>query len=160
MAKTGNASSSSSPLVASNRRAYHEYHVLETLEAGIVLQGTEIKSIRNGKVSLSDAHARIEKGEVYLYGMNISPYEKGSYNNHNPLRVRKLLLHRQEIARLTGKTQEKGLTLIPLKLYFHKCWVKIELGLCKGKKLYDKRESTQKRETARELQRAIKRNAH
>lgn len=143
-------------LIVSNKRAYHEYHVLEQYQAGIVLTGTEIKSIRAGKVSMSEAFARIEKGEVLLYGLNISPYEQGNRYNHIPDRIRKLLLTKAEIRKLIGKTKESGLTLIPLKLYFTRCWVKVELGICKGKKLYDKRESIAERDSKREISRALK----
>jgi SsrA-binding protein len=148
--------SASGPVSLSNRRAYHEYHVLETLQVGIVLTGTEIKSIRAGKASINEAHARIESGELFLYGMNISPYEQGSFNNHDPMRVRKLLIKKAEIKKWQAKTIEKGLTLIPVKLYFSKCWVKLELGLCQGKKLYDKRDAIKSRDSAREISRAMK----
>ncbi len=151
-AKTGGGSRT----IAVNRRAYHEYHVLETLETGIVLTGTEIKSIRQGKVSITDSFARIEKGEVYLYGSQIAPYAQGNIHNHQQDRVRKLLIQRSEIERLLGKTKEKGLTLIPLKMYFKRAWVKVELGLCKGKQLHDKRESIKTRESKREMERATK----
>jgi SsrA-binding protein len=144
--------------IVSNRKAYHEYTVLESLTAGIVLTGTEIKSIRQGKVSMNDGFARIEKGEVLLYGMQITPYDKGTHYNHAPDRVRKLLLTKVEIRRLIGKTKESGLTLIPLKLFFDRCWVKVELGLCKGKKLYDKRETIKGREAQREIDRSMKQN--
>jgi SsrA-binding protein len=130
--------------------------VLDTLEAGIVLTGTEIKSIRQGKVSITDAFARIENGQVYLYGSQIAPYAQGNIHNHAQDRVRKLLLSRPEIDRLIGKTKEQGLTLIPLKFYFSRAWVKVEIGLCKGKKLHDKRDSIKEREGKREIQRAIK----
>ena len=145
-----------SSLIVNNKKAYHEYLVLETYKAGIVLTGTEIKAIRGGKVSMSDSHARIEKGEVFLYGLQISPYEKGTHYNHQPDRVRKLLLTRQEIKKLIGKVKESGLTLIPLKLYFERCWVKVELGLCKGKKIHDKREAISSRDAKREMDRALK----
>jgi SsrA-binding protein len=145
-----------SSVVANNKKAYHEYIVLETLKAGIVLTGTEIKSIRGGKVSMSDAHARIEKGEVFLYGLQISPYEQGTVYNHQPDRVRKLLLTKQEIRKLIGKTKESGLTLIPLKIYFERCWVKVDLGLCKGKKLHDKRDAISERDAKREIERSMK----
>jgi SsrA-binding protein len=140
----------------SNRRAYHDYTVLETIDAGIVLTGTEIKSIRIGKASLNEAFARIENNEVWLYGMSISPYEQGNRYNHVPDRVRKLLLTRGEIRKLSGKIKQTGHTLIPLKLYFNRAWVKVELGLCQGKKLYDKRETLKNRDTQREIQRAMK----
>lgn len=145
-----------SRLIASNRKAYHDYHVLETFRAGIVLTGTEIKSIRAGKVSLTDGFGRLEQGEVFLYGLHINPYDKGTHYNHAPDRTRKLLLTRAEIRKLIGKTKETGLTLIPLKLYFDRCWVKVELGLCKGKKLYDKRETLKSRESKREIERTMK----
>ncbi len=145
-----------SPVVVNNKKAYHEYHVLETYKAGIVLTGTEIKSIRAGKVSLADSHARIEKGEVWLYGMHVSPYEQGTHYNHTPDRVRKLLLTRQEIKKLLGKVKEQGLTLIPTKVFFERCWVKVELGLCKGKKLHDKRADIAERDAKRLIERTIK----
>ncbi len=144
--------------VALNRRAYHDYHVLETFEAGIALTGTEIKSIRQGKVSLSESFARIENDELYLFGSQIAPYAQGNIHNHAQDRVRKLLMHRAEIRRLIGKIKEKGLTLIPLKLYFSGAWIKVELGLCKGKQLYDKRESIKNREGKREIERSLKRD--
>lgn len=147
-----------SRLIASNRKAYHDYHVLETFRAGIVLTGTEIKSIRAGKVSLTDGFGRLEQGELFLYGLHINPYDKGTHYNHAPDRTRKLLLTRAEIRKLIGKTKETGLTLIPLKLYFDRCWVKVELGLCKGKKLYDKRETLKSRESKREIERTMKRD--
>jgi SsrA-binding protein len=144
-------------VVASNRRAFHEYHVLETYEAGIALVGTEVKALREGKANLQDSFARIEHGEVLLHHCHIQPYSHGNIQNHDPLRVRKLLLHRNEIQRLLGKTQEKGLTLIPLKLYFNKVGrAKIELGLAKGKTGPDKRESLKRREATREIQRGVR----
>jgi SsrA-binding protein len=144
-------------MVASNRRAYHEYHVLETYEAGIALVGTEVKALREGKANLQDSFARIEHGEVLLHHCHIQPYSHGNIQNHDPLRVRKLLLHRNEIQRLLGKTQEQGLTLIPLKLYFNKVGrAKVELGLAKGKTGPDKRESIKRREATREIQRGIR----
>lgn len=139
-----------------NRQAYHDYFVDETFEAGIALTGTEVKSIRGGKANLRGAYARVKGGEVWLEGAHIAIYEQGTYMNHDPLRPRKLLLHRREIDRLVGRIQAKGLTLIPLKLYFQHNHVKIELGLCRGKKLYDKRESIRERETQRELARVTK----
>ena len=156
--KPKNSSKTGAPsrTIAVNRRAHHEYHVLETLDAGIVLTGTEIKSIRQGKVSIADSFARIEHGEIFLYGAQIAPYAQGNIHNHQQDRVRKLLLNRREIQRLIGKTKELGLTLIPLKLYFNRAWVKIELGLCKGKKLHDKRESIKEREGKREIERSMK----
>ena len=156
MATKDKTAKKKSAVMVNNKKAFHEYIVLETYKAGIVLTGTEIKSIRNGKVSMSDSHARIEKGEVFLYGLQISPYEQGTHYNHQPDRVRKLLLTRQEIKKLIGKVKESGLTLIPLKLYFERCWVKVDVGLCKGKKLHDKRESITQRDAKREMDRAMK----
>jgi len=145
--------------VATNRKAYHDYHIDERLEAGIALTGTEIKSVRRGMVSLRDSFARVEQGEVLLYNMNISPYEYGNRFNHEPRRVRRLLLHKAEIRRLAGKTQERGFTLVPLKVYLKRGIAKVELALVKGKKLYDKREDIRKRELEREADRAIKEKA-
>jgi SsrA-binding protein len=142
--------------VSVNRQAYHDYFVDETYEAGIALTGTEIKSIRAGRVNLRGAFARIKDGEVWIDGMHIAPYEQGSYMNQDPLRSRKLLLHRRQIDHLVGRVQAKGLTLIPLKLYFKDNRAKIELGLCRGKKLYDKREAIAEREARREMARATK----
>ena len=139
-----------------NRAARHEYFVLETYEAGIELYGTEIKSIRNGSVNLKESWADIQNGEVFINGMHISPYEKGNIFNKDPFRVRKLLLHKKEINKLAGKIKQEGLTLIPLSLYFKKQYVKVELGLCKGKKLYDKRETIAKRDAKRDIDRAMK----
>jgi SsrA-binding protein len=143
-------------IVATNRQAYHDYFVDETIEAGIVLTGTEVKSIREGKVNLRGAFARIKDGEVWLENVHIAEYEHGTYMNHAPLRDRKLLVHRREIARLTQRIQAKGQTLVPLKLYFKENHVKVELGLCRGKKLYDKREAIAERESQRELARITK----
>jgi SsrA-binding protein len=142
--------------IAVNRKAYHEYHVLETFETGIVLTGTEITSIRAGKISSAESFARIQGEEVFLYASQISPYDQGNIHNHVQDRVRKLLLKREEIKKLIGKTKEKGLTLIPLKFYYKRAWVKVELGLCKGKLLHDKRETLKARESKREMDRAIK----
>ena len=139
-----------------NRAARHEYFVLETYEAGIELYGTEIKSIRNGSVNLKESWADIQNGEVFVYGMHISPYEKGNIFNRDPFRVRKLLLHRKEINKLMGKVKQDGLTLVPLSLYYKGQRVKLELGLCKGKKLYDKREDMAKRDAQRNMDRAMK----
>lgn len=141
-------------LLVSNRKARHEYMVLDTLEAGLVLLGTEVKSIRENRVAIGDAYAAIENGEVWLHQMNISPFPQANLMNHEPLRKRKLLLHRREIERLRTKIQEKGLTLIPLSLTLVKNRVKIELGLCRGKKLFDKREVAAKRDADREMARA------
>ncbi|NYE57305.1 SsrA-binding protein SmpB [Carboxydothermus ferrireducens] len=143
-------------IIAENRKAYHDYHIFEKYEAGIALKGTEVKSIRLGRVNLRDSFARIENGELWLYNMHISPYEQGNRFNHEPKRPRKLLMHKSEIMRLFGKTREKGLTLVPLKLYFKGNYAKIELGLAKGKKMYDKREEMAKRDAAREIEKALR----
>jgi len=142
--------------VSVNRQAYHDYFVDETMEAGVALTGTEVKSIRTGRVNLRGAYARIRNDEAWIEGMHIAEYEQGTYMNHEPTRPRKLLLHRREIDRLIGRVQTKGLTLVPLKLYFKENRVKVELGLCRGKKLYDKREAIRERETQRELERVMK----
>ncbi|MBK7378138.1 MAG: SsrA-binding protein SmpB [Ignavibacteriales bacterium] len=139
-----------------NRKARHEYTILQTIEAGIVLQGTEVKSLRAGKANLVDSYASIERGEVWLISAHISEYTQGNINNHEPTRSRKLLLNRNEIRKLTSKVNEKGLTLIPLRLYFKHGKVKVELGLAQGKKVYDKRETIAKRDFDREQQRRIK----
>ena len=139
-----------------NRQARHEYFVMETYEAGIELFGTEIKSIRNGSVNLKESWADIQNGEVFVYGMHISPYEKGNIFNKDPFRVRKLLLHRKEINKLLGKIKQDGLTLVPLSLYYSKQHVKVELGLCKGKKLYDKRDAAAAKDAKRDIDRALK----
>jgi SsrA-binding protein len=140
-------------IVVTNRKALHEYFIVDTYEAGIVLKGTEVKSLRQGSANLQDGYAVIRNGEVWLMGMHISPFEKGNINNHDPKRSRKLLMHKQEIRRLIGKISEKGLALVPLKVYFKKNIIKIELGLARGKKAYDKREAIKKRETERQLRR-------
>jgi SsrA-binding protein len=142
--------------VAVNRRARHEYAVEETLEAGIALTGTEIKSIRAGRVNLAEAYARIEKGEAWLIGAHIAPYEQGNRNNHEPTRTRKLLLHRDQISELIGRTQAKGFTLVPLKLYIRNGMAKLEIGIARGKKAYDKRRTIAERDARRELERATK----
>ena len=142
--------------VAVNRRARHEYAVEETLEAGIALTGTEIKSIRAGRVNLAEAYARIEKGEAWLIGAHIAPYEQGNRNNHEPTRTRKLLLHRDQIAELAGRTQAKGFTLVPLKLYIRNGMAKLEIGIGRGKKAYDKRRTIAERDARRELERSTK----
>ncbi|WP_455388730.1 SsrA-binding protein SmpB [Petrachloros mirabilis] len=143
--------------VATNRKAYHDYFIEEKFEAGIILQGTEVKSLREGRVNLQDSYASVKNGEVFLHHCHISPYSHGNLMNHEPLRVRKLLLHKKEINKLLGKTQQKGLTLIPLRIYFSKRGhAKVELGLAKGKKLYDRRDSIKAREAGREVERAIK----
>jgi SsrA-binding protein len=142
--------------VAVNRRARHEYTIDETLEAGIVLTGTEIKSIRAGRANLAEAYARIERGEAWLIGAHIAPYEQGNRNNHEPRRVRKLLLHRDQIAELIGRTQAKGFTLVPLKLYIRGGMAKLELGIAKGKQAHDKRRTIAERDARRELERSVK----
>jgi SsrA-binding protein len=139
-----------------NRRARHEYAIEETLEAGLVLTGTEIKSIRAGKVNLSDAYARIERGEAFLIGAHIAPYEQGNRYNHEPLRTRKLLLHRDQIAELAGRVNTRGLTLVPLRLYIRDGHAKLELGLARGKKAHDKRRAIAERDQRRELERELK----
>lgn len=142
--------------IVTNRKARHEYHILETYEAGLKLQGTEVKSIRAGRVNFKDSFAIIENGEVWLYNMHISPYEYGNRFNHEADRKRKLLMHKSEIRKLIGKIKEQGLTLVPLKLYFNRQWVKVELALAKGKKLYDKRQDIAKRTDQRQIERALK----
>jgi SsrA-binding protein len=144
--------------VTQNRKARHEYHIEQIIEAGIVLSGTEVKSIRLGKVNLKDSYASVESNEVILSGMHISPYEQGNIFNTEPERDRKLLLHKYEIKRLAGYTQQKGMTLVPLSVYFKGGKVKIELAVAKGKKLYDKREDTARREAKREIDRKLKEN--
>jgi len=141
---------------AQNRKARHDYHVEETYEAGIALQGTEVKSIRAGKVNLRDSFARVDKGELFLYNMHISPYEQGNIANHDPIRTRKLLMHKMEIKRFIGLMKEKGYTLVPLKLYLKNGKIKVELGLAKGKKLYDKRKTLQEKTAKREIERAFR----
>ncbi len=143
--------------VATNRKAYHNYHIGDSIEAGIVLTGSEIKSVRDGRVSLGDAYVRPERGELWLLNAHIARYEASSYLSHEPTRPRKLLLHRKEINNLTSKVSEKGLTLVPTKLYIKGSIAKVEVALAKGKKLYDKRESISRREVERELARATKR---
>ncbi|MDN4594316.1 SsrA-binding protein SmpB [Polycladomyces subterraneus] len=143
-------------VIARNKKATHDYHIEETLEAGIVLTGTEIKSIRQGRVNLKDSYARIKDGEVYVVNMHISPYEQGNRFNHDPTRERKLLLHKQEINKLIGLTQQKGYTLVPLDVHLRNGFAKVELALAKGKKLYDKRAAIAKRDAEREIQRQLK----
>lgn len=143
-------------LIANNKKAYHEYFIDEKYEAGIELAGTEVKSIRMGKCNVKESFVRIEKGEVYVYGMNISPYEKGNIFNKDPLRIRKLLLHRAEIAKLDAKIAQKGYTLVPLQVYFKGSLVKVEIGLARGKKLYDKRDDIAKKDQKREIEREFK----
>jgi SsrA-binding protein len=144
-------------VVATNRKAYHDYFIEEKFETGIVLQGTEVKSLREGKVNLQDSYASVDRGEVFLHHCHISPYSHGNIMNHDPTRTRKLLLHKKEINKLMGKTQQKGLTLVPLRIYFSaRGHAKLELGLAKGKKQHDRRESIRTREAGREVERAIK----
>ena len=143
-------------LIANNKKAYHDYFILEKYEAGLVLHGTEVKSLRMGKCSIKEAFIRVEDGEMYIYGMHISPYEKGNIFNKDPLRVRKLLLHKKEILKIFGKMKEQGITVVPLQVYFSGSLVKIEIGLAKGKKLYDKRETIAKKDQKREAQREFK----
>lgn len=140
-----------SSITIENRKARYDYHIEDSVTCGIVLSGTEIKSIRSGKAQLKDSFAKIEKGEVWLYNCHISPYQFGNRFNHNPVRKRKLLLHRKEILKLYSKAKEKNLTLIPLKIFFSNNWAKVELALGKGKKMYDKRESIKKKELQRSL---------
>lgn len=143
-------------LIANNKKAYHDYFIDDKFETGIELYGTEVKSIRMGKCSIKEAFVKIEKGEVFIYGMHISPYEKGNLFNKDPLRIRKLLMHKHEIQRLFTKIKEKGYTLVPLRVYFKGSLVKAEIGLARGKKLYDKREDIAKKDARRELERDFK----
>ena len=142
--------------IAENRKAFHDYHVLDTFEAGVALLGTEVKAIREGRVNLRDSYASVDRGEIFLHNVNISPYSHRGYADHEPLRKRKLLLHKNEILKLTGKTTEKGMTLVPLRMYFKNGRVKVAVGLARGKKEYDKREAIRKRETDRETRAAVK----
>jgi SsrA-binding protein len=143
-------------VIANNKKAYHEYFVDEVFEAGLCLQGTEVKSVRMGQVSLKEAYCRIRNGEVFVENMNISPYEQGNRENHDPLRVRKLLLNRIEIDKLTKKVDERGFALVPTRLYFKDSRAKLEIGLCRGKKLYDKRETLKQKQADREASRAVR----
>ncbi len=143
-------------LIANNKKAYHDYFILDKFEAGISLHGTEVKSLRMGKCSIKEAFIRVENGEVFVYGMHISPYEKGNIFNKDPMRVRKLLLHKSEINKLVGQTKEKGITIMPLRVYFKGSLVKVEIGIAKGKKLYDKRQDIAKKDQQREAQRDFK----
>jgi SsrA-binding protein len=143
-------------LVATNKKAFHDYFILEKLEAGVSLLGTEVKSIREGRINLKDSYAHIRAGEAFLFNCHISPYTHGNRQNHEPTRTRKLLLQRKEIRKLIGKTQEKGLTLVPIRVYLKRGLVKIELGLARGKKLYDKRETERRKESDREARAAMK----
>ena len=143
-------------LISNNKKAYHDYFIEEKYEAGICLHGTEVKSLRMGKCSVKESFVRIENGEVYIYGMHISPYEKGNIFNKDPLRVNKLMLHKYEINKISGKISEKGYTLVPLQVYFKGSLVKVEIGLAKGKKLYDKRNDIMKKDQRREAERDFK----
>ena len=146
----------SQKLIANNKKAYHDFFIDETYECGIALHGTEVKSMRMGKCSTKEAFVRIEDGEVFVYGMHVSPYEKGNIFNKDPLRVKKLLLHKYEINKLLGKIKEKGYTLVPLQVYFKDGKVKVEIGLARGKKLYDKREAIAKKDQRREAEKEFK----
>lgn len=146
-----------SKTITVNRKAYHDYHILESMEAGIALKGTEIKSIRGGRVNIRDAYAKPERGELWLFNAHIASYQAGSHFNHDPIRTRKLLLHRNQIDYLSGLVSRKGLTLVPLKLYIKKGIAKIELGVARGKRAYDKRDAIARRETDREIERSLKR---
>ena len=147
---------SNDKMVANNKKAYHDYFILDKIETGIALHGTEVKSLRMGKCSIKESFIRIENEEVFIYGMHISPYEKGNIFNKDPLRVRKLLLHKSEINKLIGKTKENGMAIVPLKVYFKGSLVKVEIGLAKGKKLYDKRQDIAKKDQKREAERDFK----
>ena len=146
----------SQKLIANNKKAYHDFFIDETYECGIALHGTEVKSMRMGKCSIKEAFVRIQDGEVFVYGMHVSPYEKGNIFNKDPLRVKKLLLHKYEINKLLGKIKEKGYTLVPLQVYFKDGKVKVEIGLARGKKLYDKREAIAKKDQRREAEKEFK----
>ncbi|HBM3488465.1 TPA: SsrA-binding protein SmpB [Listeria innocua] len=143
-------------LVAQNKKARHDYAIEETFEAGIVLQGTEIKSVRNARVNLKDSYARIDKGEIFLHNMHISPYEQGNRYNHDPLRTRKLLLHKKQISRLIGETKESGYSIVPLKMYIKDGYAKVLIGVARGKKKYDKRQDLKQKEAKRDIVRAFK----
>ena len=143
-------------LVANNKKAYHDYFIDEAYEAGVALHGTEVKSLRMGKCSIKESFIRIENGEMFVYGMHVSPYEKGNIFNKDPLRVKKLLMHKHEISRLAGKIAEKGYTLVPLQVYFKGSLVKVEIGLARGKKLYDKRQDIARKDQRREVERDYK----
>ena len=147
-------------LIANNKKAYFDYFIEQTYEAGIALHGTEVKSLRMGKCSVKEAFIRIENGEVFIYGMHISPYEKGNIFNKDPLRVKKLLLHKQQIRKLIGNSSEKGYTIVPLQVYFKDGRAKIEIGLAKGKKLYDKRQDIAKKDQKREAEKELKAKLH
>lgn len=153
MAATGKESQK---LIANNKKAYHDYFIDETYEAGVALHGTEVKSMRMGKCSIKESFIRIENGEVFVYGMHVNPYEKGNIFNKDPLRIKKLLMHKYEINKLQGKIKEKGYTLVPLQVYFKNGKVKVEVGLARGKKLYDKREDIAKKDQKREAEKEFK----
>ncbi|MFW5955712.1 MAG: SsrA-binding protein SmpB [Rhodothermales bacterium] len=142
-------------IVATNRKARHDYHIDDTLEAGIVLTGSEVKSLREGRVNMSEAFVRIEDGEAYLFNCHISPYEQGGYANHEPLRKRKLLMHRNELRKWKKATEQKGFTIVPLRLYFRNSYAKVEIGLARGKKLYDKRADIAEQESKRRLKKVM-----
>lgn len=143
-------------MISDNRKARHDFHILDTYQAGIELMGTEVKSMRHGTVNLRDSFARIDKNEVWLHNMHVSPYEYGNRSNHEPLRKRRLLMHKKEILKIQAKMKEKGLTLVPLKIYFKGNWVKVDLALARGKRVYDKRQAIAKREGKRQLERVMK----
>lgn len=145
-------------IIANNKKARHDYFILEEYEAGIVLKGTEVKSVRQGKVSIKESYCQINNAEIFVFGMHISPYEQGNIYNVDPLRTRKLLLNKREILKLIGKTKEKGLTLVPLKVYLKYGLVKLEIGLAKGKKIYDKRETIAKKDAERRMRQAVMRD--
>ena len=147
-------------IIAQNKKARHDYFVEDTYEAGIELFGTEVKSLRGGKVNLKDSFCRVEDGELFAYGIHISPYEQGNIFNKDPLRIRRLLMYKKEINRLLGQVTQQGLTLVPLSMYFKGSRVKLEVGLCKGKKLYDKRDSEAQRQVARDIERSMKSRQH
>ena len=147
-------------IIAVNRKAGRDYDIIESFEVGMVLKGTEVKSLREGRMSLKDSYAMVQHGEMFLMNAHISPYSHGNLQNHDPLRERKLLLHKSEIKRLTGKTEERGLTLVPLKVYFFKGRVKVELALAKGKRHHDKRETIKRRDAERDIERELKQRQH
>ncbi|MFV0559705.1 MAG: SsrA-binding protein SmpB [Enterococcus sp.] len=143
-------------LIAQNKKARHDYSITDTMEAGMVLQGTEIKSIRNSRINLKDGFVRVRNGEAYLYNVHISPYEQGNIFNHDPLRTRKLLLHKKQIARLIGETKNKGITIVPLKVYIRNGYAKVLIGIAKGKKEYDKREDLKRKDIDRQINQTLK----
>ena len=155
-----NKSTSGTKLIVENRKAYHDYHILERLEAGIELTGTEVKSLRQGRVNMGDSYAAVVNGELWLYAMHISPYEQGNRFNKDPMRTRRLLMHKNEILRLYGQTRTEGLTLVPTKLYFKHGRVKVEIGLAKGKKNFDKRDDEARKQASREIDRHLKNRRH